>query len=126
MLLDFVEYTAENKSGYSKLDPIAFLPIFTVVFFLGLIGHSCAKRKIRSALAIQAIGITGMIFCFIVTQLNILNSHENWIAAGMPERNPHAESLLLGFVIAATIASFLYVFLIGAKFHKKSQNSEIP
>jgi hypothetical protein len=99
VLLAGVVYCWSNRSGHSGFDPIAGLWPFGVVFFIGLVGRMITRGRWLSARLAEVVGFVGLAFVPFVMELGILNHYEAWIAAGMPDRNPHADWLLAGFVV---------------------------
>ena len=51
-------------------------------------------------------------FGVFVSKLGILYQYEDWIAAGMPERNPYTALLLVGFTIGALGGSLAIAYLM--------------
>ncbi len=99
MLLAATAYCWQNYSAHSAVDPFIVIYFFAPIFAIGMLGLFVTRGRCLSPRAVAAIGLVGMAFAFFVTKLSILTQYEDWIAAGMPERNPYATLLLSGFVI---------------------------
>ena len=115
ILLATVAYCWSNRSGHSGIDPLITLAFFGPVFVFGLIGRLLTKGRWMSARFVEIIGFIGIAFAFFVTKLGILNQYEDWIAAGMPERNPNTFLLLAGFVACALGGSLAIGYVITPK-----------
>ena len=112
-----IAYGWRNDSGHSGIDPFLAIYFFAPIFALGVLGLFLTKGRCLSPRAVVVIGLVGIAFSFFVTNLNILNQYETWIAAGMPERNPYATLLLVGFVVGGLGGSLVIAYLtqIGTK-----------
>ena len=114
-LLAATGYAWTNQSGHSGIDPSIAPFLFAPACLLGLAGTFSHGASRRHAAALAIIGLEGALFGWFVTGLGILNSYEKWIAAGMPDRNPHAGFLLLAFLLVAIAAAAVAVRLIPSK-----------
>lgn len=115
VLLAAVGYCWQNESGHSGVDPLILLIFFGPVFAGGLVGRLLTRGRLLSARSVEVVGFVGMAFGFFITKLGILNLYEDWIAAGMPERNPNASILLTGFVLGGLGGSLAIAYLITPK-----------
>lgn len=112
VLLAAIGYCWRNGSGHSGVNPMITVPIFAPVFVFGLVGGLLSKRRCLAAGLTEVTGFVGMVFGVFVSKLGILNQYEDWIAAGMPERNPYAALLLVGFAIGGLGGSLVVAFLM--------------
>ena len=118
-LLAAVAYCWQNESGHSAEDPLITLTIFAPVFVIGLVGRLITKGRWLSARAVEVVGFVAMAFGVFVSKLGILAQYEDWIAAGMPNRNPNASLLLIGFVLGGLGGSLAVACLVTPKANPK-------
>jgi hypothetical protein len=96
-----VAYCWHNESGHSGLDPLLTTYLFAPACLVGIAGAFLGREAARPATALAVVALFGMSFGAFISKLNILNGYEEWISAGMPERNPGAGLLLIGFLVGA-------------------------
>lgn len=111
LLLAGINYCLRNDSGHSGTDPFDGIYFFGAVLGLGVLGLILTSGKHLHPRALVATGVVGIAFSFFVTKLGILNQYDSWIAAGMPERNPHSFLLLIGFAIVGVGGSLVVAYL---------------
>ena len=121
-LLAAIAYCRRNESGHSSEDPLHLIPLFAPVFTFGLVGRLLGKGRWLSAGLVEVTGFVGMAFGIFVSKLGILNQHEDWIAAGMPERNPCDQLLLVGFTLGALGGSLAVAFMMAKE--ARSENAD--
>ncbi len=103
-----VGYCWQNKSGHSAMDPqwVTFA-IFFPLFLIGVIVRWRRPEAKRVANLLSAVGLAGFLFGTFVVGLGILPQYEKWIRNGMPERNPHTELLLSGYLVGALLLTWM-------------------
>ena len=109
VLLSAVAYCWKNLSGHSSVNPMLLVPAFAPALLLGA-ATSLAGGPVRPARSLITIGLFGMALGLLVSKLGILYQYEAWIAAGMPERNPHSQTLLAAFALVAVGATLAIGF----------------
>ena len=110
-LLGAIVYCWRNHSGHSGVDPFLVSYFSAPVLALGISGLALTGGKSLPARAAAVTGLFGVMFGVFVTRLGILNQYGDWIAAGMPERNPHAALLLLGFAVVGISGSLAIAWM---------------
>lgn len=115
VLLAGVVYCWTNRSGHTGIEPYRGFGFFGPVFAVGLAARLITRGRWLSARVTEVIGFVGMAFILFVTKMGILNQYERWIAAGMPNRHPYADLLLIGFLIGGLGGSLMVAYLATPK-----------
>jgi hypothetical protein len=115
VLLAGMGYCWSNRSGHSAVEPYLGFRFFGPVFAVGLAARLITRGTWLSARITEVIGFIGLVFILFVTKLGILNQYETWIRVGMPNRNPHADLLLAGFLVGGLGGSLAVAYLVTPK-----------
>jgi hypothetical protein len=104
-----------NRSGHTAIDPYLGFGFLGPVFAIGLAARLLTRGAWLSARITEVIGFVGLAFILFVTKLGILNPYETWVEAGMPNRNPHADWLLAGFLVGGLGGALVVAWIVTPK-----------